>query len=398
MYSELKYHVWLSIKAGAGGTGIYRLLDHFGDPKTVYDADSTEYYKVKGVSESLCDRLTDKDMTDTQKCLKFCEKYSVRILIYGENGYPKRLMDLPDAPFLLYAMGKDIDMDDAVAIATVGSRRCSLRGERNARAFGYELAKQGAVVVSGLAAGIDAACHAGALEAEGITVAVLGCGLDIAYPSENRELQKRIFRSGMLLTEYPPGTRPEKNNFPVRNRIISGLSQAAVVIECAEISGALITARTALKQGRMLCAVPGDPADPACAGNLSLLKNGAKLVTCAADVLEDFALSYPHVIKPDRSLKAPLPISHTRKEPCESDKVKTSKEKISPTVRVASISSELSPIGKRIAELLSETPMTADELTEKGIPLDELLTELTLMEIQGIVSAEAGGLYRLNSY
>lgn len=211
-----------------------------------------------------------------------CERSGIAILPYGASEYPAALRGVPGAPLLLYRAGKDRSGADAVAV--VGSRAPTGPGRDFARILSQELAARGWTVVSGMARGIDAAAHRGALRAGGRTSAVLGCGVDVAYPREHAELREAILESGAVYSEYPPGSLPMPHRFPERNRIVSGLSRGVIVAEAPERSGALITARLALDQGREVMAVPGSPWYPHTAGSNRLLREGATPVCSAADV------------------------------------------------------------------------------------------------------------------
>lgn len=405
---ELLHLVWLNIATDGDAELAEKLVSHFGTPEDVYCAPLTECYKVKHIEDKNIDRLEDKSLEEAKKCIEFCEKYGIRLLTNDSKGYPERLNFIRYQPMLLYAMGKDVNIDDNVCIAVVGTRHCSDYGRMNARKISYELAAQGAVVVSGIASGIDAAAHRACIEAGGQTIAVLGCGIKTAYPKENRELYKEVIENGMILTEYPPDSRPEGSHFPVRNRIISGLSLGTVVIEADPRSGALITARRAAEQGKQTYAIPAKLGDYSCAGNLEIIKNGAKLITCGADVLEDFELSYPHRVKINRKLTVPplvdstreLPVKETKERSAkteENEKVKNKPENKNFDITAVAGYDNMSPAGKQIVSLLAKKRMTADEIVSFGIGIDDVLIELTMMEISGAVSACVGGYYELNT-
>jgi len=212
-----------------------------------------------------------------------CDGAGIRILALGSEGYPESLARIADAPLVLYGMGSSAPAPDSVAL--VGSRAATRTGREFARLLSADLAFAGMRVVSGMARGIDTSAHEGALRGGGDTIAVLGCGVDIPYPPESRMLRSRILEQGGLLSEFPPGTPPLRHHFPMRNRLISGLALGVVVVEAPEKSGALITARTALEQGREVMAVPGSPLYPHTAGSNRLLREGATPVTGAEEVL-----------------------------------------------------------------------------------------------------------------
>ncbi|HSL24382.1 MAG TPA: DNA-processing protein DprA [Vicinamibacterales bacterium] len=213
-----------------------------------------------------------------------------RAVYRDDPRYPPQLAAIPDAPDELWVRG-DLEALLCPSVAIVGSRAASQYAVEVATALAFDLVRSGVVVVSGMARGVDGAAHQGALDAGGRTVAVLGCGVDVAYPAEHRQLMDRIVESGCVISEFPPGTAPHQHHFPLRNRIISGLSRAVVVVEAGEKSGSLITARWALEQGRDVMAVPGNALSGRNRGSHALLKDGAKLVEGVDDILEELGLS-----------------------------------------------------------------------------------------------------------
>ena len=294
--NPLVYWIWLSLHCGAGSElGTY-LLNHFETPKDVYDADAETLRRIEGIDGYILEALLDRDLSYAEKILEYCERVNVGIMTAQSAVYPERLRGIHGKPLVLYYRGKIPNIDDNVLIACVGMRKCSERGKQSAYRLGMDLASAGAIVVSGMAAGIDSATMNGCLDAGGHTIAVLGCGIDRVYPPENKELMERIAEHGTILSEFAPGTGPLGKNFPIRNRIISGLCQGTVVIEADMGSGSLITARHAVRQGRDIFAFPGNANDPHSEGTNAMLKNGATLVTCAYDILSDYELLYPHRI------------------------------------------------------------------------------------------------------
>jgi DNA processing protein len=263
------------------------LLDRFGDPAAIRTAPPGELARVNGMTGRLAARLTDPGLAGTALAeLERARRQSIRILVRNDPEYPAILAQLPDPPPLLYMRG-DLRVEDDPAVAVVGSRRATAYGLEMARRIASGLAEVGITVVSGMARGIDEAAHLGALEAGGRTLAFLGSGLDRLYPPESRRLAERIAANGAVLSEFPLGTAPRPGNFPVRNRLISGVSRGTVVVEAARRSGSLITARMALEQGREVLAVPGRATTETARGTNRLIQEGAKLVTTARDVLEE---------------------------------------------------------------------------------------------------------------
>jgi len=282
----MEYFSWIALRAveGVGPVLFRRLLERFETPEQVFRASSGALGTVRGVTPQVAAALADA------ACQRFAEKEcsrieqaGVRLLSFLDADFPRRLFEIGDPPPLLYLRGQLPLWDPAVAV--VGSRRASREGLKAAEHLAAALAGSGVLVVSGLARGIDTAAHRGALAGGGTTTAVLGCGLDVTYPPENRLLTEQIAEQGCLLSEFPMGTQPLAEHFPRRNRIISGLSRGVLVVEAVEKSGSLITANYALEQGREVMAVPGPISTATNRGSNRLIKQGAQLVDCVDDIL-----------------------------------------------------------------------------------------------------------------
>ena len=302
--AALKYWVWLATLPGLGTRTRIQLLEHFDSPEDIYYADEGELLLTPDITKAQAALLADKSLERTEQVLADCARDGQFILTMGDSLYPNRLRTIFDPPILLYGKGALPVFDDEVAVTVVGTRSCTPYGVRAASQLGYELSKQGALLVSGMAKGIDGEALKGALRAGGFTAAVLGGGADVIYPAENRRLYQDIAATGVILSEYPPGTVPKADHFPVRNRLLSALSLATVVVEAPEKSGALITAATALEQGREVFAVPGPFDAPMSRGTNALIREGAGLVCEAWDVLSFYESRYPHKLRP---LRAKLP-------------------------------------------------------------------------------------------
>ncbi|MDT8440114.1 MAG: DNA-processing protein DprA [Desulfuromonadales bacterium] len=273
----------LQLTPGLGRVGQLRLLEHFGDLQNVLSAaDERRWPQLAGLRRDLATHVPTADAPEVVQALAQLEESDAWLLDCLDPAYPALLREIPDPPVVLYGRGR---LPDGMAVAMVGARRPSAAGVRIAAEFAEQLAQAGVVVVSGLARGIDSAAHHGALRGGGLTVAVLGCGIDQVYPPENRQLVERIAEQGVVLSEYPPGTPPLPGHFPGRNRIISGLCRAVLVVEAARDSGSLITADFALDQGREVMAVPGTITLATSYGPNRLLKQGAHPVTEVADIL-----------------------------------------------------------------------------------------------------------------
>lgn len=307
MSRELKW-IWLAEKCGAGSSELLRIIDKLGSINDIFDADYDAYCEA-GVSERLCEDLCDKDLGSAVKILSYCQSAGVTVLTYDSDGYPASLRNLKDPPAVLYCVGELKDFNKKLCISVVGTRTMSEYGMRAAYKIAYEVAASGAVVVSGMALGIDGIASSAAIAAHGKTVAVLGCGIDIVYPKAHKTLADAIRRHGAIITEFPPSTEPRGMNFPIRNRIISGLSQGTVVVDAAIDSGALITAKTAILQGRDIYAVPANIDSENSSGTNSLIRDGAQAVLCGNDVIRNYMYIYR-----DRLNSAALMRSDSRSE------------------------------------------------------------------------------------
>ena len=292
---ELLYWLWLSLACRPGSALPSTLLKFFGSPQKIYEAAEEDFEEVDapfyGHEKDLC----DKDLTRAKKILSWCQKEKVGILTPEDYFYPEGFRALSNKPVVLYYLGNFCDFENRFTVGVVGTRHPTSYGVHAAKRISYDLSRAGAVIVSGLALGIDAAAHSAALYNESFTVGILGCGIDQIYPKENASLYEQIVRQGLVMTEYPPGTGPLGKNFPVRNRLIAALSDAVCVIEGSEQSGSLITAEDALKQNKALYTVPGSIFAASSAGSNFLLKVGAKPCLSAYDIVEDFRLKYPNL-------------------------------------------------------------------------------------------------------
>ena len=284
---DIKYWVWLSSLPGIGARRFKQLVDHFGSPQEVWNANEKQLKSVQGFQKMIPSFLDNNLRNNIDTYMHRVEKLGIKILRMVDEEYPINLKDIYDPPPVMYIYGK-FQKTDNKAIAIVGSRKATDYGIGMAKELAYELALRGITVVSGMARGIDTFAHKGALKAGGRTIAVMGCGVDVPYPPENRELMGMVSESGAVISEYPIGTQPFPGNFPARNRIVSGLSMGVVVIEAAERSGALITVDFALEQGKEVFALPGKVKSEASKGTNKLIKDGAKIVTCIEDILEEF--------------------------------------------------------------------------------------------------------------
>lgn len=300
-------YVALNLLPKVGPGRVRRLVEAFGSAAAALKTSRDRLLRVEGIGDDVAGVVAGwESHCDLAAELEGARKLDIRILTPADAGYPANLRNIYDPPLALYVKGS-IEERDNRAIALVGSRQASYYGREMARKLGYQLAYAGMTVVSGLARGIDTHAHEGALAAKGRTIAVLGCGIDRMYPPENRLLADKVAAAGAVLSEFPLGTEPDRQTFPIRNRVVAGLSQGVVVVEAPRNSGALITARMALDQGRQVFAVPGRVDTPHAQGCHQLLKDGARLVESADDVLAEFEFLFPGLRRPPAAPAARTP-------------------------------------------------------------------------------------------
>lgn len=392
--ANLKYFLWLTTRKGfqPGETGA--LLAHFGTPEAAYFAQREEY-DLLGLPKNKKEALEDKDLTGAEQILADCTRLGIQILTIQDADYPERLGQIYDPPCVLYWRGKPLRVDDCLTVGVVGARKSTPYGDALAGKLGLELARRGVCLVSGIAQGIDAASLKGALQGGGRVVSVLAGGLDVVYPWENRWLYEDVAAAGTLVSEYPPGTEHAGYHFPVRNRIISGLSMGVVVVEAGEPSGALITARAALEQNREVFAFPGPVGAPASLGCNRLIQHGeAKLILSAGDVLEEFSSLFPG----------------RNPEPIEEQTVRQRLE-VTPQTEFSAPKSEkrVDTAPSRAYISLSDDPeaftdderdilltiqrrsLTPDDISEQTqIPARRVLSALTMLQLRGLVEEKPG--------
>ena len=383
--AALKYWVWLTTVEGLTNHSRWLLLEHFHSPEEIYYAETEQIRLVAGMNSAQAALLEKKSLQRAEEILSDCAAKDVFVITVQDAAYPSRLREIYNAPLLLYGKGAMPLFDDEAAVTVVGTRDRTPYGVQVAEELGYELAKQGAVVVSGLAKGIDAAAHRGALRAGGFTAAILGCGVDVVYPAENRRLYEDILATGVLLSEYPPGTRPEGWRFPERNRIMSGLSLATVVVEADRDSGALITARAALEQGRDVFAVPGPIHAPQSRGCNELIRDGAGLVTCGWDILQEYHNRFAHRLHPDKAVLPELPEGGAGQEVAEAKPVVEL-----PVLNMTKNRGSLTDDQVQILRVLDaeEGKLTDDIAEELALPVRRVLSAMTMLEIDGYVTQQ----------
>jgi DNA processing protein len=357
---------WLTLAhaPGVGPRTLSRLLEHFGDPARVLAAGG-EALAAAGASAAAIAgiRAPRKDLVDA--ALEWAQREDAHIVVRPDPRYPPLLAQIADAPPLLYVRGDPQALSDP-QIAVVGSRNPTPAGREITRELARSLAACGLTVISGLAGGVDGEAHAGALES-GRTIAVMGTGPDRIYPAAHRDLARRIAESGALVTELPPGSEPRAENFPRRNRIISGLAIGTLVTEAALRSGSLITARYAAEQGREVFAIPGSIHNPMARGCHSLIRDGAKLVESAQDVLEELTPQLGALLAASPPVRDGGPDEQTQ---------------------------ALDTGYRTLLEAMGQDPVAPDELIRRtGLPAKDVASMLLLLELQGHVSCQPGGRY-----
>jgi len=392
-----KYWVWLSEQKGLPTRMRLQLLEHFGTPENIYYADTEDYLQVEGMNPHLAAQLSDKSTAAADRILGDCERLELRILTMQDADYPVRLRNIYEPPCLLYVKGQLPLIDEEVAIAMVGTRKATPYGIETAQELAYSMAKQGALIVSGGAYGIDTAAHRGALRAGAKTVALLGCGMDVIYPAGNEWLYRDVAAAGALVSEYAPGTPPLGKHFPIRNRIISGLCLATIVVEAPERSGALITAHTALEQGRDVFAVPGPIKAPMSRGcNRMIAAGEASLVADASDVLWEYEARFPHKLHCGH-VEMPRTMGYqARQEAAAAKAAEQAPEKLT-TLDVREGKTTLTDDQVLILKKLKDGEMQVDDLIEAvDLPTRRVLSALTVLEIEEHVIQSSGKRFSLN--
>jgi len=382
-----EYWLALSRAPGVGPVNFARFLKHFGNVEAVFTAGVGEWKKVDLKAE-LISYLLNPDWYAVEQDLKWLAKPGNHLLTLTDNSYPPLLREIHDPPPLLFVHG-DYTLLSSLQLAMVGTRNPSREGEETAREFAEYLSNQGFTITSGLAIGIDAACHWGALSGSGKTIAVAGTGLDRVYPARHRDLAHKIVETGgALVSEFLPGTVAKPTNFPRRNRIISGLSLGTLVVEAPLRSGSLYTAHQAVEQGREVFAIPGSIHNPLAKGCHRLIKDGAKLVENAADIVEELLIHLPSL-----TLQNPgLPLPEMRPRP-ESTTVQLPAEELLLPLLPAN-SEPLEPEYVNLLNYLIPQPTSIDNLVElSGLTVEVVSSMLLISELRGLVKLQPGGLY-----
>lgn len=424
---NLLYWIWLSEACGPKTQNIGYLCERFEDPFDVYRLDDDELSCLEDVHPIVRERLSDKSLASAYEILRYCRKQDVDIITYADPRYPSRLRMIEDPPVLLYCLGTFPDMNHRLCVGMVGTRRMSEYGKQTAYRIAYELASARAVVVSGMALGVDAVAASAVLEAGGSTVAVLGCGVATVYPKEHKRLMRAIVKHGAVVTEYPPTAKPDRQHFPRRNRIISGLCQGTLVIEGDMSSGALITAKHAIAQGREVFALPGNVDEPNSEGPNDLIRNGTHValssddILCFYDFLYHDALDFGALTAAKRAAMSPDDVlrrygvawrgekgqKQAKTSPKPDGKPQAKEQAVVPQEPAQAEAQEpihpdkseqlLASVDATTRRVFEQMPtdraVTADQLAAQGIDIGDVITALTLLEIVGLVQTLPGSMY-----
>ncbi|MCC8120429.1 MAG: DNA-processing protein DprA [Oscillospiraceae bacterium] len=397
--STLEYWLWLTDRARGSAIQVSRLLERFGTPEQVYCADAAAYERIQTLSPQVRAGLEDKSLKQSMEILERCARLDIGLLTAQDAGYPDCLRGIHDPPLVLYYKGRLPDVDRLLTVGVVGSRQCTQYGATMAARLGLELARAGAVVVSGTAKGIDTSALRGALSAGGTVISVLGGGIDVPYPMGNGPLYQDVAAAGALISEYPPGTPNKAAHFPVRNRILSGLCDGVAAVEAGEKSGAAITVDLALEQNRDTFALPGPADAPMSVGTNRMIRMGwARLITGAADILEEYQGRRPISRPPPLGEQEEEMLAHTLSLPerrTPEAKKMVDKEENREYIDWKSARQTFTDDEMDILRALEQGEQTAQQLVELiQLPARRVLSAITVLQMRGYVDQGDGGRLR----
>ena len=439
--SDTLYWIWLALCLTPGSKQLHYLLDRYSSAYDIFRAEEEELERLE-LSPRLINALCNKDMTEAYAINDYCAAHKIGIISYEHEFYPGKLKLISNPPPVLYFRGTFPDLNNRLALGIVGTRKMSEYGKKMAYKISYELAAAEAIVVSGMALGVDAVAACGAISGSGKTVAVMGSGVDVIYPPEHAKLYERIIENGCVISEYPPTASSLPSHFPQRNRIISGISSGTLVVECDIDSGAMITASRAIDQGRDIFAVPGNVGDKNASGTNKLIQEGAIMISSADDILREYEFYYGKAINylalsmartssdvNDENIRSmnicteDYPCSRRRKaEKTEETQnllrprriPKIREERSLPTTlsneknknknyekpKGRSIDEELASLDETERSILLLMPddraIAVDEIARSGLGCSEIMGTMAILEIKGFVSSLPGGLYIKN--
>ncbi len=385
----LTHWIWYSRLPNISVRQKLMLLERFSDPQDLFHIQ--DYSGIPEITPEMAESLLNKDLTEARKIIKTCTELRIGILTMQDVQYPGRLRRIDEAPLVLYCKGMLPDLDSMPAIGVVGTRKASTYGEGITKKLTKQIAVCGGLVVSGGAAGIDTVALEAALSVGMPVVAVLGCGVDVAYPKENRKLFDRIAEKGCLISEYIPGTGPKPWQFPERNRIISGISNGVLVTEAPEKSGALITAARALSQGKDVYVIPGNIDVASCAGSNSLLQEGASAVFSGWDVVKNYASQYPDVAQREYIEQKTDETEAVHPEKPVSDKKAIDNSASDAYSEADSRIEQLDPLSQKVLAAMDDIPEPMDAvLARVDAPAQEIMGILTKLSLEGFVQIHPG--------
>ena len=382
--ADTKSLIHLNLISGIGNHTIRRLLAAFGSAEKSIAATSAELAQIDGLTPDVRQQLIDgRSRAPLAQELELIEQHQCHIVTINDDTYPPLLKQIDDPPVLLYIIG-DFPLQHTLSIAIVGSRSPTEYGKTTSQQLSYQLAERGITIVSGFARGIDTCVHRGALEANGRTIAVFGCGLSIIYPETNRALAAEIIESGALISEFPMTVPPRGKNFPRRNRVISGLTLGTLVVEASERSGSLITARHAAEQGREVFAIPGQIFSNVSRGTHSLINQGATLINSVDDLLDALPQNYTQILGGE-SLEPP-----SAKQPDKIARPQSVEKRSTPTPQPKA-NLNLTPDEQTVLSAMGAASVHIDEITRvTQLPIGKVSSLLVMLELKGIVQQLPG--------
>lgn len=392
------YSLWLSHALGVGEKYSHALLEHFGSAKKVYDATSAEYCKLSFLSKKAKDNLCDKDLKSEKEIFSECEKHNIKIITCLSKEYPDFLNQIENPPSVLYCLGFIECLNSGPNICVVGPREVSDYGKKSSFSLSARLSLAGFTVVSGTAKGSDTAAHKGVAAVKGKSVAVLAGGLLSDLSNRETELIDLVIKNGgAVISEFEPHYPPSKFTFPIRNRIMSGMSVGTVVIEATEKSGAIITANCANEQGRDVFVIPGNPSDPHYKGSNLLIRDGAKILLSAEDVFAEYLPMFSDKIDPEKAMSKKLTFTETEKTTVKIQKSPDISEKPTEVLKTPqkNLPQHLSNSAKTVYNNLNEQFFFPEDIKIENMGGGQLLAALSELEIFGFIESLPSGRYKL---
>lgn len=384
-----KYLIWLQECLGYASVRGVLALKYFGSAENIFTASEKERKSAGIFTKGELEKLRTVSLDNTQKIINDCKENDIKIIGFGDKEYPYSLSVIDDAPLVLYLKGNLLPGEEIPTICVVGPRKVTENGKKSAYSLSFRLASAGFTVVSGGAIGTDTYAHAGTLKAEGKTILCLGCGIMYDYLNENKKLRETVAQNGCLVSEYPPFHPASRYTFPQRNRIMSALSLGTVVIEAPSKSGALITARYALEQGKDVFVIPGPISDNAYEGSNSLLRDGAKPLIDATDIFSEYLYRFADKLDIEKAFSKPI----IDKKPIKKSQDTSCKEKIQKNEKI--LPETLSKNAKIVYNYLDKQKFLPEDISVDALSDTELISALTELEMEFLIKAIPGGMYEL---